>query len=418
MKLTRIFWAALLPALAFGCGSGTSSQQNSGKDGGMMGEGGGGTDASGPAVNSVPMVVNNGPPEAGGSQDVPFISVTLCVPGTTQCQTIDYVSVDTGSTGLRIVSSVLSKTLALPQAKATTGDGLAECYTFGDGYVWGSVNMADVKIGDEVAKNIPLQIMGDPSVPKVPSGCVNTGGPSEDTVPDFGAYGIIGINQLVPDCGDFCTDASKPETGAYYSCNGSDCNPVAVANADQLSNPIVYFGRDSNGSILQFPSIPPAGAKTLTGSLVFGIGTTKNNGLASGAKVLTIDEYGNFTTLYKGHTWDQSYIDSGTNALSFTDSSITECPGTDLEGYYCPTSTESLMAENKGLNDVASTVTFSVANSKTLFENPSYSAFDDLAGTGSPGSFAWGFPFFIGRDVYIAIQDATTPGGKGPYVAY
>src|ERR1700733_12298484 len=140
MKLTRIFWAALLPALAFGCGSGTSSQQNSGRDGGMMGEGGGGTDASGPAVNSVPMVVNNGPPEAGGSQDVPFISVTLCVPGTTQCQTIDYVSVDTGSTGLRIVSSVLSKTLALPQAKATTGDGLAECYTFGDGYVWGSVN--------------------------------------------------------------------------------------------------------------------------------------------------------------------------------------------------------------------------------------------------------------------------------------
>src|SRR5580658_9535007 len=110
MTLTRIFWAALLPALAFGCGSGTSSGRSSGDAGAK--------DGSGPSDNTVPMVVNNGPPGAGGSQDVPFISLTLCVPGTTQCQTVDYVSVDTGSTGLRIVSSVLSKSLALPQAKA------------------------------------------------------------------------------------------------------------------------------------------------------------------------------------------------------------------------------------------------------------------------------------------------------------
>jgi hypothetical protein len=410
MTLTRIFWAALLPALAFGCGSGTSSGRSSGDAGAK--------DGSGPSDNTVPMVVNNGPPGAGGSQDVPFISLTLCVPGTTQCQTVDYVSVDTGSTGLRIVSSVLSKSLALPQAKASTGEGLAECYTFGDGYVWGSVRMADVKIGGEVAANIPVQIMGDPSVPNVPADCANTGGSSEDTVADFGSYALIGINQIVPDCGEPCTDTHMPEAGAYYSCIGSNCTAVAVANADQLSNPIVYFGRDDNGSILRFPTVAAAGAPTLTGSLVFGIGTTSDNTLASSAKVLTVDEYGNFTTVYKGQTLDQSYIDSGTNALSFNDSSITQCTGVDLEGSYCPTSTLSLTAENKGLNDITSTVTFSVANASTLFGNPSYTAFDDIAETGSSGSFAWGFPFFIGRDVYIAIQDAATPGGMGPYVAY
>ena len=33
-------------------------------------------------------------------------------------------------------------------------------------------------------------------------------------------------------------------------------------------------------------------------------------------------------------------------------------------------------------------------------------------------TFVWGFPFFIGRSVYVAVDGAATPGGKGPYFAY
>ena len=36
-----------------------------------------------------------------------YVNVTICAPGsTTNCQTIDHVQVDTGSQGLRILSSV------------------------------------------------------------------------------------------------------------------------------------------------------------------------------------------------------------------------------------------------------------------------------------------------------------------------
>src|ERR1700693_3503730 len=64
--------------------------------------------------NVAPIVVNAGPANfyANGA----FASVTVCVPGTSTCQTIDGVLVDTGSSGLRVLSSAL--TVALPQQKA------------------------------------------------------------------------------------------------------------------------------------------------------------------------------------------------------------------------------------------------------------------------------------------------------------
>jgi hypothetical protein len=249
----------------------------------------------------------------------------------------------------------------------------------------------------------------------VPSDCSSTGS-AEDTVATFGSYGIIGLNQIVADCGDYCSDPSDIGTGAYYACTGATCNAVAVADENQLSNPVALFDTDNNGSILAFPTISASGAATLSGSLIFGIGTASNNALGS-AKVLTVDSNGNFTTVFNGQTLDMSFLDSGTNSLSFNDSSIAQC-SSDLSGFYCPTSTLSLGAVNTGLNGVSSTVMFSVESTSTLFNNASYYVFDDLAATGSSGSFDWGFPFFIGRNVYVALDGASTPGGAGPYFAY
>ena len=71
--------------------------------------------AGGPTLdsNEVPIVVNAGP--AGAQTDFVnglFVSVTLCVPGSSNCQIIDGISVDTGSTGLRVLSSALTIPLA------------------------------------------------------------------------------------------------------------------------------------------------------------------------------------------------------------------------------------------------------------------------------------------------------------------
>ncbi len=65
-----------------------------------------------PATSNVlPIVVNAGP--AQNYFNGAFTSVTLCAPNqTTACQTIDGVLVDTGSTGLRILSAVFTVALA------------------------------------------------------------------------------------------------------------------------------------------------------------------------------------------------------------------------------------------------------------------------------------------------------------------
>ena len=318
---------------------------------------------------------------------------------------------------LRIISSVLKSNIALPQQTATTGNSLAECFQYVDGYTWGSVRLADVKLAAEVAAKIPVHIIGDPAFGSVPTDCSSSGS-AEDTVVDFGANGIIGVNQIVPDCGAYCAGQNPVQTGSYYSCVGSTCTAVAVAIANQVSNPIAFFQKDNNGAVLQFPTVAETGAAKLAGSMIFGIGTAPNNGLGS-ASVLTVDASGNFTTVFNGQTFATSYIDSGTNALSFNDSSIPQCTSNLSSGFYCPTTTLSLMAQNKGQNNVTSAVTFSVANTDTLFGNASDAAFDDLADPGVDGNtFAWGFPFFIGRSVYVAIDGAATPGGKGPYFAY
>ena len=58
-----------------------------------------------PAQNVQPITVNAGP--ANNYANGLFTSVTICVPGSaSNCQTIDGVLVDTGSSGLRILSSV------------------------------------------------------------------------------------------------------------------------------------------------------------------------------------------------------------------------------------------------------------------------------------------------------------------------
>ena len=380
---------------------------------GAAGNGGGGGGTSGGAGTSasnnvVPVIVDRGPNDIG-TADVPFISVTVCVPGTTTCATIDHVSVDTGSTGLRLIASALPSNLKLPQ-QMTGGNPETECFTFADGYVWGSVRLADLKLGGESARNMQLQLIGDPAYPTVPSDCQATGTP-ENTIADFGANGIIGISQSPQDCGTFCTKAAG--TG-YYSCRGTTCTGVAMPVANQLANPVTLFDVDNNGVVLTFPTVPETGAATLSGTLTFGVGTQANNALGN-ARTLTVDTDNLLTTVYGGVTMSASFIDSGTNFLAFNDTSITRCKGQDA-GFYCPSSTTTKMATITGRNNVSTPITFSVANTDALLRT-GFSAFDDLGGAGFNGSFDWGFPFFIGRKVFVGFALPSNPGGDG-YLAY
>ena len=54
--------------------------------------------------NMVAVVVDSGPAGANYTNGI-FATVTLCEPGTSNCQTIDHLLVDTGSVGVRVLES-------------------------------------------------------------------------------------------------------------------------------------------------------------------------------------------------------------------------------------------------------------------------------------------------------------------------
>jgi hypothetical protein len=353
--------------------------------------------------------------------DIPYVTVTVCLPGTTQCQTIDHVQVDTGSSGFRVFSSLLPSTFTLP-AQTSGGLPVQECLPFADGFVWGAVVTADLKIGNETAASVPIQTMGG-STFAVPSDCKsNAMGTEEDTVAQFGANGILGVSSFIQDCGQACVQAVQP--GTYYTCTSTACTGIKQAAAMQITNPVALFAADNNGVVLQLPSIGSTGATTAAGTLIFGIDTQSNNGINNGAAVLMANSNSDtITTTYKGQAYNQSYIDSGSNGYFFNDSTIALCPSSGAApGFFCPTSTLSLSATNQGTTGPSSTVSFQIGNADTLLEGTTpMSALNNIgapAGTTTPNTFDWGLPFFFGRTVYFAIEGRTTSRGVGPFYAY
>lgn len=366
------------------------------------------------ASNVHPIIVNAG---LGGNVNLPFASVTLCAPGSsTSCQTINNIVVDTGSSGLRILSSALSPSLALTQQVDAKGNPLVQCTHFVDGYTWGPVKLADLKIAGEQASSLPIQVIGDPGFASIPVRCAASG-PSKNSVTALRANGILGVSSFRQDCGTGCTVANN--RGIYYSCVGAVCAQTAVPLSQQVQNPVALFAVNNNGVILQLPGVSAAGATSVSGSMVFGIGTQANNGLGAAIVVGIDPTSGNFATVYNGSSLSASFIDSGSNGLFFP-SSLPVCSSTSAApGFYCPVSVANESATIVGTNGARVNVAFSIANADALLlANPGFAAFPNLGAYFSAGSFDWGLPFFYGRSVYTAIEGANTPVGAGPYVAF
>jgi hypothetical protein len=172
--------------------------------------------ATGPP-NVEPLIVDGGPRGLPTpTVNVPYISVRVCLPGTTSCQTIDHVVVDTGSVGLRLMSSVV--TISLPALTDASSRPLAECLQFASGTTWGSVVTADLTLptSDESAKGVNVQLIGASSAGRPPAGCTGT---AINTVDKFGANGIIGVGPFVNDCNTAGECAPGVQSANYYYCS-------------------------------------------------------------------------------------------------------------------------------------------------------------------------------------------------------
>ena len=408
-------WVLAMSVLAASCGGGNSS---GGPFNFAPGIGSGNNGGTGIGANTVALVVDGGPAASGGTVNSLFTTVRICAPGSTsECQTIDHVQVDTASTGFRVIASTLGygvTTAQLPRANDGNGDPVDECVQYADGYSWGSVRTADLIIGSKTAAAIPIQVIGDVQASPVPASCIT--GPPQNTVQALGANAILGIGNFLTDCGIACETSAIP--GTYYGCPASAiCQAIAVPLTQQLQNPVSLFATDNNGVIVSLPSVASP-SKTVSGTLIFGIGTQADNA-AGNKQIYTLDpNHATLSTLYKGTRFGSSFLDAGSSGYFFTDPTIPICA--DQAAFYCPASPLMQIATLQGTNGVMADIPFTVDNADADFATNA-AALPNLAGPTSStatDSFDWGLPFFYGRSVYIAFEAGSPAGVPGPWVGF
>ena len=359
-------------------------------------------------ANVVPFTVDGSLCASGSYPNKPCVSVTVCTPGTSTCQTITDILLDTGSYGLRIFKQALS--VSLPQVTVASG-ALAECIQFGDGSTeWGPIQRASVILGGEPAVQLPIQVV-DATFGTRPNQCQN----ADPTPAAAGFNGILGVGLFTEDCGTACV--SFAANGIYFACNGSVCSGSTAPIASQAQNPVALLLQDNNGVLVQLPGIPAGGTASVNGNLVLGIGTRANN-TPSGVTAYSASGVGDFTTTFNGTGFSNSFIDSGSNGLFFDAPAtlIPPCPSPNA-GWFCPSTTLSLSATNTAASGSPSgSVPFRIGNFNSLIGS-SNNVFAEIGGS-SFGGFDWGLPFFFGRNVFVGIEGKSSSLGIGPYWAY
>jgi hypothetical protein len=383
--------------------------------------GGGGSAASNVSssiiqvANEVEVTVDNGP--AGYNVNRLYTDVTICTPGTLQCQTIDHVLVDTGSSGLRILASELSANVNLPEVKTGAETPLLNCLQFLDNsFAWGSVVTADVVLGGKTASAISVQVIGNPAFDGLSGSCAS--GVPNNTLAALGARGILGVGINIEDCGVGCIENAA--NGYYFKCADATCSavrPSAAALSMQVKNPVSQFAQDNNGLSIELPAASAFGQPSLVGKMVFGVGTQVNSTFTPGATLPT-NKLGYIRVNLDGRVLNNSFIDTGSNALYFDSSTLPLCTG-NANNFFCPVAATDFTATLFGSNFVQTSVQISIANAADQFVNGGNTVLPRLAGpSGDSRTFDGGLPFFYGRRVVIGFAGKTSPLGIGPYYAF
>lgn len=401
-KLMAILTFALVLA---GCGGG------GGGSGGAVSQ----ISSQNQAANSVNVTVDN----KFGFVNAPYVSVTICAPGTGNCATIDHVLVDTGSSGLRLLRSAVPASLGLANAKdSAQGNTMAECVEFGSGTAWGPISRVDLKIAGETASSLPIQIVDD-SFASIPADCSSEGpdmaarGPSS-----FGGNGLIGLNVMRHDCQTSC---QSPAASMYYDCAGSTCTGIAVPLAEQVPNPVIDFATDNNGMTLNFPAVAPGGAGTVSGTMTFGVNTQSNNMLPATAQQMTTTVFGEVTASFNGLPMP-GFIDSGSSAYFIVDPSISQCPSSFSSApWFCPAAPTALSASLQSETGATLGVSFTLVNTESELGNGSNAAHEGIGqnmGLFGAGVLDLGEPFVYGKRITFGMpgsDDFST--GTQPFFA-
>lgn len=389
------------------------------------GGGGGGSSAAPPSAatnaavslpltntnNQIPVVVEQNPAISSVTLNLPYVTVTVCNKSST-CLSIDHVIVDTGSYGLRVLASFPGLS-GLGLAPVTYGGlRVGECSQFIDGFMWGGVYSATVKLAGEVATSIPIQLISDPNLPNIPStSCTSTGGPNNGTLSGIEGNGLLGVGLLAQD------------PSPYYTCttgSGSFCTPAPTPPTfpitSEVTNPVAAFGTDNNGVILQMPAVGIHGQSSATGVLTFGIDNNADNQL-SGSSIIPTSSNTYFSASITGQTgtYPTSFFDSGSNFYFISPLSGIS---TNSSGNYNPSTYTSLTGTATSLTTPSSTAPLSFG----LFDitadlNANNLAFNDNGSTTTSGTADFGMPYYYGHSIGFVLSGQTVSEGAGPLYA-
>lgn len=336
----------------------------------------------------------------GNGINTPYVTVTVCQPNTTICQTVDHILLDTGSVGLKIDQSQLQ--VSLP-AITQTGSGLpiSVCNSYGSGYAFSTANYADVYISGEKAANIPVQVIDDSSSQSsVPSSCSNQG--NFNNFSDSGARGIIGINPMI----------NLSNTTNYdYTCVNGSCTqinsgiPVPYLNV----NPVGYFvSGNSSGEVISLPAVSANTDSNIYGTLTFGINTETNNQVPTNISSVQgdpTDFIGRFLGSSSGSQFPTMF-DSGTNHLLFYSTEISQCGDV-----YCPSSPTAWISQIMNYDLSGSAIALSsIISAPTGY----YGLIPDLGIVAASGDGLYGLPFYFGKNVYLGFVGSNSVMGSGP----
>src|SRR5882724_836905 len=111
-------------------------------------------------------------------------SSSSTTPGTTSVQNFQSIVVNAGPANNYFNGAFTTVTICVP------GAPIAECAQFLDGFTWGPVQTADIRLGGEQASAVPIQVIGSPAFTNIPASCSSAGTP-EDTLDALGANGIL-----------------------------------------------------------------------------------------------------------------------------------------------------------------------------------------------------------------------------------
>ena len=408
-KLFAVLALVLTLAACGGGDGGSSGSSSTGSTGGSSSTSspGGGSGSSSPTpppsasviANVVKVVVDN----SYNFINAPYVSVTICTPGTNNCATIDHVMLDTGSVGLRLLRSAIPASLGLTNATDPVGGNtLAECSEFGAGHAWGPISTVDLKMAGETASSLPMQIIDD-SFATMPTNCAAFGPDmAANGAQSFGANGLLGVDVLRRDCLEGC---DSPSSTLYYDCAGATCSPIAMPVADQLPNPISWFSRDNNGMTLSFPAVPAGGSASVTGTMTFGINTQSDNQQANLTKIVTTAD-ATVSASYNGQTL-HGILDSGSGAYFIPDTTITQCPSSFSTGtWFCPAQQVSRTATLQSELGGSVGVQFDIVNamSELSGNNSAHTGVGEDVNVFGAGLLDLGMPFFFGKTLTFGIQ--------------